>query len=105
MPSAPSVAAIGRPLVCAASPGRGTVIVSPDRHFFAAQSASGRRELLAAMPVDLGVHHHYVRVCIFGTHRREYGSVEPFSGVAQPSFRDRSIWRTTDRSSKGATSV
>src|SRR6478736_2027683 len=48
MPSAPSVAAIGRPLVCAPSPGRGTVIVSPDRHFFAAQSASGRRELIEA---------------------------------------------------------
>jgi hypothetical protein len=30
--------------------------------FFAAQSASGRRELLAAMSVDLRVHHHYVRV-------------------------------------------
>ena len=34
----------------------------PRSAFFAAQSASGRRELLAAMSVDLRVHHHYVRV-------------------------------------------
>ena len=33
----------------------------PDQHFFAAQSASGRRELLETMSVDR-VHHHYVRV-------------------------------------------
>ena len=34
----------------------------PDQHFFAAQFASGRRELLAALLVDLRVHHLYIRV-------------------------------------------
>src|SRR6476646_8886825 len=72
---------------------------SPNQHFFAAQSASGRRELLAAMSVDLQVHHHYVRLSFRYTqegiwlsvhtggnmaqctHRREYGSVYTQEGI------------------------